>query len=82
LPRFLLLVVILGLGLFATVQALSHGEAFAALIPRNHFAIGGGAERYQRSLKLRGRIIWGVCVALAVGVLANLLVLLFFPKPT
>jgi hypothetical protein len=82
LATFLLLVVVLLLGLSATLQAFTHGEAFAPLIPRNHFAIGGGAERYQRNLKLRGRIFWGVCVALVVSVLANVLVLLFVPKPT
>ncbi len=77
LATILLLVVIVLLGFIATFQVNTQGEAFATLIPRNHFAIGGGAERYQRHQRLQSQLFWVVVVGLAVSVAASVLVLLF-----
>ena len=43
------------------------------LFPKNVFALGAEGERYRRRVELRSKLLWGVVVALLVGVVVTLL---------
>ena len=80
-PFLLPLVGIMLLGMLAIVQVANHNTILpTGRFPRNHFVIGGGAERYAEEVQLRASLFWGVLVALVVGVLGSVIVLLAKPS--